>query len=465
MEFILGIGALAAMCWAGVIFLRGGLVGGALLVLLAGTCFGHPFFNVPLGPFPLTLDRVLLGALAVQCLLLRRWGRVELPRLTSSDYLLAALLALLVVSALTHDFRFRKGLPLSQLAFFYMVPAMMYAIMRHATWSERSVQWLLGSLAAFGVYLALTAIAESHQASGLVFPSYIASGAVVEFLGRGRGPLLNPSGNGILLALTISATLAWWPWLHWRGKWFVLALMPLVAWGVYSTLTRSAWMGAALSVVVVGGLSTPRRWRAIVLCGACAIGAIATAASWEHFVAFKRDQYVSAEETAESARLRPILAVVAWHMFLDRPLFGCGYGQYIQESPAYLADRTTELPLEKARPFIQHNAFLSLLTETGLVGMSLLIALLVFWTRSAWRLWRRSASPLWAQQVGLLYLGFLAAYLMNAMFQDVSIIPMINMILFFLGGTVTTLESRLTHSAGPSQTRLNDVEPELIGTS
>ena len=32
-------------------------LGGSLAVLLAGICFSHPFFNVPLGPLPLTLDR------------------------------------------------------------------------------------------------------------------------------------------------------------------------------------------------------------------------------------------------------------------------------------------------------------------------------------------------------------------------------------------------------------------------
>jgi O-antigen ligase len=156
-------------------------------------------------------------------------------------------------------------------------------------------------------------------------------------------------------------------------------------------------------------------------------------------VAFKRDKDVTAEDVAESARLRPILAMVAWHMFLDRPIFGCGFGQYEQESPPYLSDRTTDLPLEKARPYIQHNVFLSMLTQTGLLGMGLLVALLACWTRTAWRLWHSAMAPWWVRNMGLLFLAALGVYLPNAMFHDVSIIPMVNMLLFFFGGAVMAL--------------------------
>ena len=104
------------------------------------------------------------------------------------------------------------------------------------------------------------------------------------------------------------------------------------------------------------------------------------------------------------------------------------------ESRPYLADRSTELPLQKARPYIQHNALLSLLTETGLVGCCLYIALLVLWCRDAWRLWRDGDAPLWARQCGLLMLAVMGAWFPNAMFQDTTVIPMVHMVLFFVAG-------------------------------
>ena len=163
-------------------------------------------------------------------------------------------------------------------------------------------------------------------------------------------------------------------------------------------------------------------------------------------MAFKRDKSLTAEKTAESVELRPILAVVAWNMFLDRPLFGCGYSQYKLEHPNYLSDRSTDLPLERARGYIPHNVVFSLLTETGLVGLGLFVSLLFFWACDAWRLWRDQTSPLWMRQQGLLMLACLGAYLVNGMFHDVSAIPMANMTLFFLAGVTEGLRS---HALSP----------------
>lgn len=465
MEFVLAIGCLAGLFWLAVVFLRGGLIGGALAVLLAGSCFGHPFFNLPAGPLPLTIDRLLLAVLLMQYCVYRRWGWTDPKPLATADYLLAAFLIVLVASTFAHDFRYRNSQPLSQLVFFYLMPAAMYWVARQTQWTRRGAWLVFTSLGVFGMYLCLTAIAETYQAWEFVFPRYIASPDFHEFLGRGRGPFLNPAANGIVQGLGLCATLLWWPRLNRPGKLLLMAALPVFAWGVFCTYTRSAWMGAGVGLLVMIGLTTPRGWRAAAV-GSIAVGSVlALAGSWEHLVTFKRDTYLSAEDAAESARLRPILAVVAWHMFLDRPLVGCGYGQYIQESPAYLADRTTDLPLEKARPYVQHNVFLALLTETGLVGMGLFIALVTSWTRTAWRLWRGGLAPMWVRQMGLLFVALMGVYLPNAMFQDVSIIPMINMLLFFFAGAIVGLAPRLTAIAPHEHLRVWVPDDELLVVS
>ena len=72
-------------------------------------------------------------------------------------------------------------------------------------------------------------------------------------------------------------------------------------------------------------------------------------------MAFKRDKNLTARETADSVTLRPVMARVAWLMVLDRPLWGCGFGQYLPEHVNYLADRSSELVIEKSRPYAPHN--------------------------------------------------------------------------------------------------------------
>ena len=66
-------------------------------------------------------------------------------------------------------------------------------------------------MVAFGVYLAFTGVAETRGMPALVFPKYILTSEFTEFLGRGRGPFLNPVTNGIFMAVCICCTLMWWP--------------------------------------------------------------------------------------------------------------------------------------------------------------------------------------------------------------------------------------------------------------
>jgi O-antigen ligase len=95
--------------------------------------------------------------------------------------------------------------------------------------------------------------------------------------------------------------------------------------------------------------------------------------------------------------------------------------------------------LEQARPYTQHNVFLSLLTETGLIGLALFTTLLLLWCYCGWRLWQNGQVPLWARQQGLVMGAFVAAYVANGMFQDVSQIIMVNMLLFFEAGLCLNL--------------------------
>jgi O-antigen ligase len=198
-------------------------------------------------------------------------------------------------------------------------------------------------------------------------------------------------------------------------------------------------MGGILVLALAVGLALPGNWRLPLLGGGLAAAVLLAATHWDELLSFKRDEALAADKTAESVQLRPILAKIAWEMFLDRPLLGCGYYQYKTEHLDYLADRSTSLPLERGREFIQHNVALSLLTETGLVGLGLFAAMLFYWARDAWRLWRNAALPLWTRQMGLLLLIAMGAYLLNGMFHDVSVLPMANMTLFFLAGATAAL--------------------------
>jgi hypothetical protein len=369
------------------------------------------------------------------------------------------------------------------------------------------VQFLFISLAVFGAYLALTSLAEQYELSWAVFPRYIvdtAAKANAEFVGRARGPFLHPVGNGIALAICLGASLMLWPQIprglshflrqeednltnpldcrkNWdcppRGDFYArlgqLLLVPLFllfAAALCFTLTRSVWIGGAFTLALIVGLSLPWNWRMPILIGGLLLAVAFSATEWERLMAFKRDKNLDADKVAESVELRPVLARIAWEMFLDRPLFGCGYAQYGKEHVSYLTDRSTALVLEKGHAYIQHNVVFSLLTETGLLGLGLFLLLCGLWGLDAWRLWQSPTAPLASRQMGLLMLAALGVYFINGMFHDVSVIPMANMTLFFLAGVTAGLRSEIyvgdTRRVGfahQSETPQEEETPIMVG--
>ena len=454
MEAILLLAAVVGLLWGAVVFLRGGLLGGCLTVLLVGICFGVPFnqfHHIEVGP--LTVDRLLVVLLAVQYVVWRRWGWADPKPLGKPEILLLIFLGYLTANTLLHNWQADECQPLSRLILYYAMPILMYGIARDIRLSERTITTMFGCFAVFGLYLALTALAEYWEMWPLVWPKYIvpkslataatsaglATDPTMHFIGRGRGPLLNPIGNGILLAVGLGSLLMWWPRLKRVGRLAILAVSLLFLAAMYCGLTRSIWIGGILAVALIVGLSLPWSWRLPPLIGGLAVAVLLASTHWESVLSMKRDKGEDVGAAPIRSALRSTLATIAWKMFLDRPVFGCGYGQYGTEHENYVSDRSTSLALERGRGYSSHNLPLSLLVETGLIGLTFFATILFFWGRDAWRLWRDASLPLWARQTGLLFLAALGVYLVNGMFHDVSVVMMVNMAFFFLAGVTAGL--------------------------
>jgi O-antigen ligase len=442
MEIIAVVLGIAGLIWGAILLRRGGLLAGCLAVMLAGACFSVEFFKITLGPVPLTADRILLVVLVGQYLLWRRWGWADPKPLGKPEILLCLFTGMMVVSTFLTDYTYLNYQPVSWLILYYLMPFCMYWIARQTKFTEKSPFAVFLCLTVFGAYLAVTSLAEYFQVWELVFPPYIAenaSSATAEFVGRARGPFLNPISNGIALSICLAAALMVWPRLNRPGQLLMIPLYLLFFAAIYATMTRSVWMSGMLTLALVVGLSIPWNWRLPILGGGLLLAMLIGFTQWDRLVTFKRDRDLDAAKTAESIELRPVLAKIAWDMFLDHPVFGCGYSQYKPEHLNYLSDRSTELVLEKGREYIPHNVVLSLLTETGLVGLGMFLAIIFFWARDAWRLWQTKTAPLEVRQQGLLMLVVLGTYFLNGMFHEVSAVPMANMLLFFLAGVTAGL--------------------------
>ena len=425
---------------------------GALMmgVLLAGTVVGPAFFSID-GPVQISLDRVLW---AVACMIaVARLVRTHdwIPTLARTDWVVLALVGWSLVSCVRAGMFDAEPAPIARWLFFLGLPLSMYLVGRTLRPDLNELRRWVSILIALGLYLAVTAVFEMKGWRVLVFPRFINDPEVWEFFGRGRGPLLNPAGNGVLMTMSLAACTDRFFRSERLGKVGYGVAAAILLLGCYATLTRSVWLGAAVTVGLITWIHVPRWLRVVGLAGMVVLAGAMAMGLKDQVMSLKRDKNLSAAEAAKSVELRPLLAIVAYEMFRDRPITGHGYGHYFDSSEPYHAIRSYDLPLENVRPYMQHNVFLSLLVDLGLIGLACHGLFLVSLWISAWRLANRdgipappasgAATPRVRGNLGAVMIGLWCGYVVNGMFHEISIIEMMHMYLFFFAGLVVTAVS------------------------
>lgn len=449
MELLALFIAVSGLIWGGVFLRFAGLFGVGVAILILGTVLGSEFFNISL----LTIDRAVIVASIGVYIVYRSWGWTGQRKWDRMDTWVALFMLAMTFTTFIHPFVESGSASWSRLFWYFIVPGWMYWLAREVKLEEKHLRGMYAAFALFGVYLAITSFAEKFSLSWMVYPRYIMNSANEEFLGRGRGPLLNPSGNGVLLTLCLSCSMIFLMSRNITARLAALASMPIYMVGIACTMTRCVWMGAAAAMFGIGLSMVPRNLRIPLAMGVLIIGGLGVALNSQNLVGFKRDKNVSVEDMKQSAHLRPLLAAIAWKMFQDRPIVGCGTGLYKQYAKEHIGDRDIDMPLEKARPYVQHNIFLALLVENGLLGLVTYVVLWGLWTVAVFRFGMFQNPDQASHHLALVFGGFLVGYLINGMFQDVVIMPMINAYLFFLAGVTRNYWS-LSPSIAPQSTSI-----------
>ncbi len=314
----------------------------------------------------------------------------------------------------------------------YLIPATVYFAARRAPLTERGwaqVSWIFIGL---GIYLAITGILEINHQWSLVFPKHIADPKVGIHYGRARGPMATAVSYGMYLCACAVAAAAYLPQRGKRGRILLAVVLPLMLLGIYLSYTRSVWIGAGLGLTIVFGMALQGRLRMLFLSGIVAGGALLGVTKMDSILEFKRES--SAAETLDSSKMRASFAYVSWKMFQDQPLFGVGFGHFRESKLPYLSDKSTPLVLESIRDLVHHNTYLSLLTETGAVGLGIFLAMLASWIADALRVWRDPQSEPWQRSYVLLLLGTMGAHSAQLLFHELSYGPRDNALVFFLAG-------------------------------
>lgn len=451
MDAVFFLSAVLGLLWSIVFVLRLPLVYGCVVFLVIVSSLGHEFTRFDIGPLNLTLDRIALGLLLAAFAIRYYYGATDPKPWHTSDLVLIALLVYLTASTLWHGVQSSNAVYVSpgfRLVAGYLTPALIYFVARQSPLTEQRLVIVHKTIILLGCYLAATGFCEVLQQWSFVFPRHISDPKLGIHFGRARGPMLTAVGYGLYVSLALVALAVYRPLRGGLQHLAWLSGLALLSIGVYVSYTRSVWLGAALGVLLLACLLLHGALRHIVLVSALAAGLLVTAVKRDDLVGFKRE--TSAKETAESTEMRASFAYVSWLMFLERPLFGFGFGQFREAKLPYLADRETNLPLQAIRPHIHHNTFLDILAETGLLGITLFLALLGLWLRDAWYIWCDPTLPDVAHRHAAIFLAGMCVYVAQMAFHEVSFSPIQPTPTFLLAGLVTSLRYSQHHAVSES---------------
>ncbi|MBW3598043.1 MAG: O-antigen ligase family protein [Planctomycetes bacterium] len=451
MTFLILIAVAVGAVWGAYLALRGSLVAGCLLYLVLASCFGPYFWSVDLAGITFSLDRFYLVALCGAFAFQWRLGRTAPQTMAPLDWLLLGLVAWLTLSAFTHDWRSPAvgDVPVIQhLINGYYIPLTLYFLGRRLPLNEASVNGVQTGLAVFGVYLAAIGLLEAAGQWSLVFPRYIAAPELGLHFGRSRGPMVHAVSYGVYLATCLVCVWLWRERVARHGGILLAALIPAFLAALFFTKTRTVWLGAGAAALLTLGLTLKGRVRNAALASMAAAALVVGVAKMDSILGLEREGTVA--DTRHSADMRKSFTYVSWLMFCDRPIAGFGFGQFASAKLPYLGDRSVDLNLESIRGYVHHNTFLSVLTETGLVGLALFLGVFYHWTRRGWRLARDAGAPPGMRRHGVLWLAVLAIAFWQMLGHEITFTPLDMSLIFFVGGIGVTLAERRMAAASPA---------------
>jgi len=356
------------------------------------------------------------------------------------------LLVYLTISLLWSGFKSIADVsPHFRLAGGYYFPAIVMVLTYWAVNDEPQLKKIAWFFFFFGLYLTITAWAEYLKLWSIVFPRYISDPKLGIHWGRARGPFLVSASLGITLVfcffnnLYIARRLS----VSIRGVIYFANIMMLPA--IFFTQTRSVWLAMIVCglmwIVIAKGI----RSRAGLFFTFLSAGIVIFAIFYADILSRQRTRGGVTDPYPVYARIG--LAKITWNVFKRQPIVGVGFGHFRDYAAHYSQDPTSKYIRFGSR-LMEHNNFLSILAETGIIGLALY--LLVLWRifKHSKRLYYRippQANGWVSRDVVILFWILLADYLIDAMFRETSVDPFNNGLLFAFTGVILAIDYLLEY--------------------
>jgi hypothetical protein len=312
------------------------------------------------------LDRIILIIIVIIFISFCFKNNVR-PKATVIEALIFLFCCILIISCLISNSLYegyRLDRNLSTICNFALIPGLIFIIVRNISITPESVRYFLNYMLLVGIYLIITTCGEHYNVSWLVYPSYIMDPTIGICFGRARGSFVNPPVLGAMLVMVFGSAI-----ILYRNslKWYYVFSLPFIITANYFTYTRSCWIMFGSYIGVLALVSREYRKWVLVL----ALGIVVIFVSGV-FSKFSMDRTLFSERT-QTIDDRYNVMHATWTMFLEKPLFGFGYGAFEKVGDDYfVALKGIEL---RGMGEGNHNVLLGLMAEVG-IGATILFLLL-----------------------------------------------------------------------------------------
>lgn len=424
-----------------------------LFWFIATACFSYFFWRegVPFagGTLNITIDRLLILGIAIIAMIGLLIGRLPYKYSPGVLKIMTLLLIFFTISFLQSGYKsIAEVTPHFRLIGGYYFPFIALVLTYFAVNDEPQIKKICWFFMLFGAYLTLTAWAEYFKIWSIVFPKYIVDPELGIHWGRARGPFLVSASLGITLVFCFFNNL--YLAHHTQGATRIiiyllnLAMLP----AIFFTQTRSVWLAMIICIFTWLKLNRHLRSRGAmtmaVLAGLLIIGSI----FWTNILSRERRHGGITEPYPIYARFG--LAKMTWQLFKDHPLTGVGFGHFRDYAIQYAQDPSSKY-IKWGSRLMEHNNFLSILAECGLIGLVLYVIMLVMIFRYSLRLYRRippNADGWVSRELVVLYWMLLIDYLVDGMFRETSVDPFNNGLFFAFTGLILAVDYLLNVRQG-----------------
>lgn len=398
------------------------------------------------GFFNLTVPRIIfllvMGIFALYFLLHHRrlhWDR-------GLYWIMLALLAYTALSASmtgwTSPTRGVESSPYYRYLGSMLLPFVMFYLLCNCASQEKQIRRALILITVYGWYalyigyLQYAAIHGATWARSFIWPAYINDPNFGIHFDRARGVFAGATPQAVLMVSLFYIDLYLIRKLRGLYRAALVVQAILVPPAVFFTLLRSAYVSFLLCGILWILLAERRRLRWLKLACLLLLVAVFVYASWDRLKSADRASGGVAQ--VSPIRSRFILVEQTWQILSEAPLLGVGFGHFVDKQMSMPRD-PGKLSGEPTGVLVQHNLFLNMLAETGLIGLFLTVLVFVLLWRQSYQLYRKippGARGDVCRDFVVLFWLLLANYLTDGMFRDPLWDVFTNAMLWSLAGLV-----------------------------